>query len=65
MLAAKGFGQGDRVSEAIVAQVPDAWLGGDAPFGSAAAHRDAYVRYLCRRLEAPHAFVEEALRARV
>jgi len=51
--------------EAIVAQVPDAWLGGDAQFGSTAAHRDAYVRYLCRRLEAPHAFVEEALRARV
>lgn len=51
--------------EGILAQVPDAWLGGDAPFADAAEHRAAYVDYLCRRLEAPHAFVEEALRARV
>jgi hypothetical protein len=53
------------VIERIVAQVPDTWLIGDAPFSDVAAHRDAYVRYLCRRIEAPHAFVEEALRARV
>jgi hypothetical protein len=51
--------------ERIVAQIPDAWLGGDAPFVDSAAHRDAYAQYLCRRIEAPHAFVEEALRARV
>ena len=51
--------------EGILARVPDAWLGGDAPFADVATHRAAYADYLCRRLEAPHAFVEEALRARV
>ncbi|TCO42135.1 hypothetical protein EV148_102494 [Dokdonella fugitiva] len=53
------------VIENVVARIPDAWLGGDAPFADAAAHRAAYADYLCRRLEAPRAFVEEALRARV
>lgn len=48
----------------IVAQVPDAWLLGDAPFADAAAHRDAYAQYLCRRLRQPREFVEEAIRAR-
>ena len=51
--------------EHIVARIPDAWLGGDAPFANADEHRDAYAQYLCKRIEAPHAFVEEALRARV
>lgn len=49
----------------IVAQVPDAWLGGDAPFANADEHRAAYTQYLCKRIEAPHAFAEEALRARL
>jgi hypothetical protein len=49
----------------IVAQVPDTWLGGDAPFASADEHRAAYAQYLCKRIEVPHAFAEEALRARV
>jgi hypothetical protein len=49
----------------IVALVPDAWLGGDAPFADAAAHRAAYAQYLCRRIETPRAFAEEAFRARV
>jgi hypothetical protein len=51
--------------ERIVATIPEGWLGGDAPFASAAEHRAAYADYLCRRIEAPRAFVEEALRARV
>ena len=51
--------------ERVVASIPDAWLGGDAPFASASEHREAYANYLCRRIEAPRAFVEEALRARV
>jgi len=51
--------------EHIVASIPDAWLGGDVPFASAAEHRDAYVQYLCGRLEAPRAFAQEAIRARV
>ena len=54
--------------ERIVALIPDAWLVGDASGTSAhadaAAHRDAYRRYLQRRIEAPRAFVEEAIRAR-
>jgi hypothetical protein len=53
------------VIEHIVAQVPQAWLGADAPFANAEEHRAAYARYLCRRIESPHAFVEEALRARI
>jgi hypothetical protein len=47
----------------IVAQIPDQWLGADSPFTSTAEHRDAYVRYLVSRLQPPHAFVEEAIRA--
>jgi hypothetical protein len=53
--------------EAIVALIPDAWLEGDAnasPFASRQAHRDAYVQYLTRRLQAPRVFVQEAERAR-
>jgi hypothetical protein len=42
---------------AIVADVPDAWLEGGAP-------RPAYVDFLSRRLQAPRAFLKEALRAR-
>ena len=53
-----------EVVNAIVAQVPDAWLGRDAPDADVAARRrDAYASYLNARLAAPRAFVEEALRA--
>lgn len=48
----------------IVAALPDRWLPDDPAAGGAAAQRDAYVRYLSRRLEAPRSFVEEAERAR-
>ncbi|MEP6483281.1 MAG: HipA family kinase [Rudaea sp.] len=47
----------------IVARIPDAWLG-DAAFATVDAHRQAYVDYLVRRLSAPRAFAEEAIRAR-
>ena len=47
----------------IVELIPDAWLGNDAAFPPA-AQRAAYREYFCRRLDAPRAFVEEALRAR-
>jgi hypothetical protein len=40
----------------IVALVPADWLGGTPP--------ETYVKYLRSRLEAPRAFVEEAIRAR-
>ena len=49
---------------AIMQLIPDAWLE-DAPgFASKKEHRAAYLDYLQRRLAAPRAFVEEALRAR-
>lgn len=47
--------------ERIVQLVPDAWL---AEAGEAGRRRAAYVEYLRRRVEAPHAFLEEAIRAR-
>lgn len=58
-----------EVVEGIVAQIPDDWLcsgsgGGDVPFDSPEAHRDAYRQYFCSRLQAPRAFVAEAVRAR-
>jgi hypothetical protein len=53
----------ERITE-IVEQVPDGWLAGDTTLGSPSAYRDAYREYLVRRLQAPRAFVEEAVRAR-
>jgi hypothetical protein len=47
----------DRL-EAIVEQLPDAWLGEDPP-----ALRAAYIDYFQRRLASPRAFVQEAIRA--
>ena len=52
------------VIEAIVALVPDAWLTDDTPGSTDGATRADYARYLGDRLEAPRAFVGEALRAR-
>jgi hypothetical protein len=40
----------------IVELIPEEWLGADT--------RDDYFQYLVRRLEAPRAFLEEAIRAR-
>ncbi len=51
--------------ERIVALIPEVWLGNEAAFIDATTHRAAYAEYLCRRIEAPHAFIEEAIRARV
>jgi hypothetical protein len=48
----------------IVGTVPDGWLDANAPFSDASAQRAAYLDYLTRRLQAPRAFVEEAVRAR-
>jgi len=48
----------------IVDSIPDTWLLIDAPFATHREHRDAYAQYLLRRLESPHTFIEEALRAR-
>jgi hypothetical protein len=48
----------------IVQLIPDAWLVGDSSLGGSSRHRDAYLEYLLNRLEPPHAFLEEATRAR-
>lgn len=48
----------------IVAQIPESWLLPEAAFADLGAHRQAYVDYLLQRIEAPRAFVEEAIRAR-
>jgi hypothetical protein len=48
----------------IVGAVPETWLMADSPFASADLARKAYIQHLTRRLVAPRAFVEEALRAR-
>ena len=52
------------IIEGIVKLIPDAWLVGDSSFGGHNQHRDAYLEYLLRRLEPPHGFLEEAVRAR-
>ena len=54
----------EGVFRALVAEIPDSWLPDDPTIGAAEAQRDAYVRYLVRRLAGPRPFVEEAERAR-
>jgi len=48
----------------IVGAIPDGWLDAEAPFADAAAQRGAYLEYLALRLQAPRAFVAEAIGAR-
>jgi len=48
----------------VVALVPDTWLASDKAFASAGLVREAYVKHLSERLQAPRAFLEEARRAR-
>jgi hypothetical protein len=57
-----------RLTEApirsIVALVPDEWLMIDAPFTTAAAHREAYIQFLTIRLAHSAVFVKDAQYAR-
>jgi hypothetical protein len=53
-----------EIIDRIVKLIPDSWLVGDSSFGGINQHRDAYVEYLLSRLEQPHDFLEEAIRAR-
>ena len=57
-----------RLTEDVIKQtidlVPEDWLEDDTRFTTIAAHRQAYVEYLMKRLVAPRNFVEEAIRAR-
>jgi hypothetical protein len=48
----------------IVQLIPDSWLVGDSVFSGSNQHREAYLEYLLSRLEVPHVFLEEAIRAR-
>lgn len=48
----------------IVAAIPGEWLEDGAAFGNVGEHRDAYARYLVRRLAMRRVFVDEAKRAR-
>ena len=48
--------------DAIVAVIPDGWLTDES--GDAPRYREAYRRYLHKRLESPRRFVEEAVRVR-
>ena len=50
--------------EAIVASIPDDWLGTEPSFADHQMQRAAYVAYLLSRLELPRTFVEEAINAR-
>lgn len=49
--------------EQIVTSIPDVWLLQHTPFTDAQAERQAYSDYLLARIEAPRAFVEEAINA--
>lgn len=49
---------------AVTGLIPDSWLVGEPLFADLAEHRAAYVEYLCNRLAAPRAFIEEAQHAR-
>ena len=48
----------------IVQLIPDDWLEREPSFSGIAEHRNAYLQYLLKRLQLPHLFVEEAIRAR-
>lgn len=54
----------DNAIREIVELVPDDWMYGDSSFPTTTENREAYVKYLLRRLEEPRYFLEEAIRAR-
>ena len=54
----------EEVIRDVVDLVPEEWMNDNSPFSTTVEHRQAYVEYLMRRLDAPRNFVEEAIRAR-
>jgi hypothetical protein len=54
----------EDVIKGIIDLVPDDWMTENSPFSTTTEHRQAYVDYLTRRLDAPRHFFEEAIRAR-
>ena len=53
-----------EIMDRIVQLIPDAWLVEDSSLGGNNPSREAYTQYLLSRLEPPHMFLEEAIRAR-
>ncbi|MEZ4675737.1 MAG: hypothetical protein R2932_16045 [Caldilineaceae bacterium] len=53
----------DAVLAAIVAEIPDVWLGQEETFANQDDHRAAYLRYLTARRDGASNFVEEAANA--
>ena len=53
----------EEVFRAVVGDVPDSWLGGEALFADLAGHRAAYVTYLLERLNGPRRWLQEAQEA--
>jgi hypothetical protein len=53
-----------EVIESTVKLIPDSWLDGDTSLDGSHQQRHVYAEYLARRLELPHTFLEEAIRAR-
>jgi hypothetical protein len=49
--------------DAVLALIPEAWLGDEPRFPSIAEHRAAYRDVLLRRLDAPREWMEDAARA--
>lgn len=62
--AASGAMLSGDVTARIVDLIPDEWLRDRDAFADPAAERQAYRSFLQARLAAPHAFIEEARRAR-
>lgn len=54
----------DEVFAAIVADVPDGWLGGEPEFADLGEQRAAYVTYFRERLHGPRQWLEEAIDAK-
>jgi HipA-like kinase len=53
-----------EVIERVVELIPDSWLVNDTLLGGSQQQRNVYKEYLVRRLDPPHPFLEEAIRAR-
>jgi hypothetical protein len=48
----------------VIAQVPDDWLQGPDAWSDAQTQREAYLQWLCTRLEQRSVWLTEAVRAR-
>jgi hypothetical protein len=53
----------EEIIGAIVADLPEEWLGNEEEFADLAAHRAAYVYYLLARLHGPRKWLQEAIDA--